>query len=99
MDELPIVLGAGGAVLLVAVIAVRFSIRLGLPSLLLYLAIGVIIGEAGFGVRFDNPELTQSLGLAALVMILTEGGLTTRWTAVKPSLRIGLALSTVAVVV
>jgi cell volume regulation protein A len=99
MDQLPIVLGAGGAVLLVAVIAVRFSIRLGLPSLLLYLAIGVIIGEAGFGVRFDNPTLTQALGLAALVMILTEGGLTTRWTAVKPSLGIGLALSTVAVVV
>ncbi|MEC3977695.1 potassium/proton antiporter [Amycolatopsis sp. H20-H5] len=99
MDELPIVLGAGGAVLLVAVLAVRFSIRLGLPSLLLYLAIGVVIGEAGFGVRFDNPALTQSLGLAALVMILTEGGLTTRWSAVKPALGIGIALSTVAVVV
>lgn len=99
MDQLPIVLGAGGAVLLLAVLAVRVSTRLGLPSLLLYLAIGVLIGEAGFGVRFDNPSLTQSLGLAALVMILTEGGLTTRWSAVKPSLGIGIALSTVAVVV
>ena len=97
MDQLPVVLGTGGAVLLAAVIAVRVSTRLGLPSLLLYLAIGVIIGEAGFGVRFDNPELTQSLGLAALVMILTEGGLTTRWSAVKPSLGTGIALSTVAV--
>jgi cell volume regulation protein A len=97
MDQLPVVLGTGGAVLLAAVIAVRVSTRLGLPSLLLYLAIGVVIGEAGFGVRFDNPGLTQSLGLAALVMILTEGGLTTRWPAVKPSLRTGIALSTVAV--
>jgi cell volume regulation protein A len=97
MDQLPVVLGTGGAVLLAAVIAVRVSTRLGLPSLLLYLAIGVIIGEAGFGVRFDNPGLTQSLGLAALVMILTEGGLTTRWSAVKPSLGTGIALSTVAV--
>lgn len=99
MDQLPVVLGVGGAVLILAVLAVRVSTRLGMPSLLLYLAIGVLIGEAGFGVRFDNPSITQSLGLAALVMILTEGGLTTRWSAVKPSLGIGIALSTVAVVV
>jgi cell volume regulation protein A len=99
MDQLPVVLGVGGAVLILAVLAVRVSTRLGMPSLLLYLAIGVLIGEAGFGVQFDNPSITQSLGLAALVMILTEGGLTTRWTAVKPSLGIGIALSTVAVVV
>lgn len=97
MDQLPIVLGTGGAVLLAAVMAVRISTRLGLPSLVLYLAIGVLIGEAGFGVQFDNPDLTQSLGLAALVMILTEGGLTTRWSAVKPSLGTGIVLSTVAV--
>ena len=99
MDQLPVLLGIGGVVLLASVLAVRVSIRLGLPSLLLYLAIGVILGEAGFGIRFDNPELTQSLGLAALVMILTEGGLTTRWSAVKPALGIGIVLSTVAVAV
>jgi cell volume regulation protein A len=97
MGQLPVALGTGGAVLLVAVLAVRISTRLGLPSLLLYLGIGVLIGEAGFGVRFDNPTLTQALGLAALVMILTEGGLTTRWSAVKPALRTGIALSTVGV--
>ncbi len=99
MDQLPVLLGVGGVVLLASVLAVRVSIRLGLPSLLLYLGIGVVLGEAGFGIRFDNPGLTQSLGLAALVMILAEGGLTTRWSAVKPSLGIGIVLSTVAVVV
>jgi len=99
MEQLPLVLGTGGAVLLVAVIAVRVSIKVGLPSLLLYLGMGVLLGEAGFGIHYDNPELTQSLGLAALVMILSEGGLTTRWSAVKPSLGIGIALSTVAVAV
>ncbi|MBE1573364.1 potassium/proton antiporter [Amycolatopsis roodepoortensis] len=99
MEQLPLILGTGGAVLLVAVIAVRVSIRVGLPSLLLYLGMGVLLGEAGFGIQYDNPGLTQSLGLAALVMILSEGGLTTRWSAVKPSLGIGIALSTVAVVV
>ncbi|WP_329044788.1 potassium/proton antiporter [Amycolatopsis sp. NBC_01488] len=99
MDQLPVLLGVGGVVLLASVLAVRVSIRLGLPSLLLYLGIGVVLGEAGFGIRFDNPELTQSLGLAALVMILAEGGLTARWSAVKPSLGLGIALSTVAVAV
>ncbi|EHR51899.1 NhaP-type Na+(K+)/H+ antiporter [Saccharomonospora marina XMU15] len=97
MDDLPVILGAGAVVLLASVVAVRLSIRLGLPSLLLYLGIGVLIGEAGFGVEFDNPTLTQSLGLAALVMILTEGGITTRWSDIRPVLGPGIALSTVAV--
>lgn len=99
MAELTIALGIGAAVVLVAVFAVRVSVRLGLPSLLVYLAIGVAIGEAGIGIKFDNAPLTQALGLAALVLILTEGGLTTRWSAVRPALGLGIALSTVGVVV
>jgi cell volume regulation protein A len=94
---LTFVLGIGAVVLLVAVLAVRVSVRLGLPSLLLYLAIGVLLGDSGLGIRFDNAQVTQSLGIAALVLILTEGGLTTRWSAVKPALGLGIALSTVAV--
>jgi len=97
VGELPVVLGLGAAVLLAAVLAVRFSTRLGLPSLLIYLGIGVLLGEAGFGIDFSDPSLTQALGLAALVMILTEGGLTTRWAAVKPALGQGVMLSTLAV--
>jgi cell volume regulation protein A len=97
--ELSVVLGAVAAVLLVAVLAVRISVRLGFPSLVLYLAIGVVLGEAGIGIQFDNAALTESLGLAALVLILTEGGLTTRWSEVKTSLWPGIVLSTVAVAV
>ncbi|EWM16607.1 potassium/proton antiporter [Kutzneria sp. 744] len=99
MPTLSTALGIGAAVLLLSVFAVRVSVRLGLPSLLLYLGIGLLIGEAGFGIRFDNAALTQSLGIAALVLILAEGGLTTRWSAVKSSLGQGIALSTVAVAV
>jgi cell volume regulation protein A len=98
-QELAVVLGAGAGVLLLAVLAVRVSVRLGFPSLLLYLAIGVLLGEAGIGIQFENASLTESLGLAALVLILTEGGLTTRWHDVKPSLWPGVLLSTVAVAV
>ncbi|MGQ0841042.1 potassium/proton antiporter [Actinokineospora sp.] len=99
MTDLTLALGIGAAVLLVAVLAVRVSVRLGLPSLLLYLGLGVLIGEAGLGIEFSNAELTQSLGLAALVMILAEGGLTTRWSEVRSALWPGIALSTVAVAV
>ncbi len=90
---------AGSAVLLVSVLAVRVSTRLGLPSLLLYLGIGVAIGEGGLGLRFDDAALSQTLGLAALVVILTEGGLTTRWHAVRPAVPLAIVLSTLGVAV
>jgi cell volume regulation protein A len=91
------VLGMGAVVLLLAVLAVRVSTRLGLPSLLLYLAIGLLIGESGLGIRFSNASLTAAAGIAGLVLILAEGGLTTRWSVIRPALAWGIALATVAV--
>ncbi|MBW0092715.1 potassium/proton antiporter [Pseudonocardia sp. KRD-184] len=99
MPDLEILLGIAAAVVLIGVLAVRVSVRVGLPSLLLYLGIGVLLGEAVLGIEFSDALLTESIGLAALVLILIEGGLTTRWDAVRPSLGVGVALSTVAVIV
>jgi cell volume regulation protein A len=99
MASLEVLLGVVAAVVLLGVLAVRASVRLGLPSLLLYLGIGILLGESVLGLEFSNAPLTESLGLAALVLILAEGGLTTRWDAVRPALGVGIALSTVAVVV
>ncbi|NBE51562.1 potassium/proton antiporter [Streptomyces boluensis] len=87
-------------VLLIAVAAVRISSRSGLPSLLLYLGIGVAIGQDGFGnVVFDNAELTQVIGYAALVVILAEGGLGTKWKEIKPALPAAVVLSLLGVAV
>ncbi|AXU14373.1 potassium/proton antiporter [Streptomyces clavuligerus] len=87
-------------VLLIAVAAVRVSSRSGLPSLLIYLGIGIAIGQDGiFDVKFDNAELTQVIGYAALVVILAEGGLGTKWQEIKPALPAAVALSTVGVAV
>ncbi|MEV8018359.1 potassium/proton antiporter [Streptomyces sp. NPDC086554] len=87
-------------VLLVAVAAVRISSRSGLPSLLLYLGIGVAIGQDGIGnVTFNNAELTQVIGYAALVVILAEGGLGTKWKEIKPALPAAAALSLAGVAV
>ncbi|WP_405914339.1 potassium/proton antiporter [Streptomyces sp. NBC_00963] len=87
-------------VLLIAVAAVRISSRSGLPSLLLYLGIGMAIGQDGiFNVKFDNVEMTQVIGYAALVVILTEGGLGTKWKEIKPVLPMAVVLSTAGVAV
>ncbi|MGC5412792.1 cation:proton antiporter, partial [Streptomyces sp. DT225] len=87
-------------VLLVAVVAVRLTSRSGLPSLLLYLGIGIALGQDGFfDVKFDNAELTQVIGYAALVVILAEGGLGTKWKEVRPALPAAAMLSLVGVAI
>ena len=100
MDEhLNLAVLVGCLVLLVAVPAVRLASRTGLPVLLLYLALGMAVGEAGLGIDFDDYQLTADLGLFALAVILAEGGLTTRWAAVRPALPFAGALATVGVAV
>jgi potassium/hydrogen antiporter len=89
----------GSVVTILAILAVRLSSRAGLPSLLIYLLMGVGLGESGLGVGFENAELAHSLGFAALAIILAEGGLTTSWREARPSMRLGLSLATVGVVV
>ncbi|MFW6694542.1 potassium/proton antiporter [Streptomyces sp. MAR4 CNX-425] len=85
-------------VLLVAVGAVRLASRSGLPSLLLYMGIGVLVGEDGlFGYAFDDVELTQVFGYAALALILAEGGLSTKWSEIRPAVPAAAVLSTVGV--
>jgi len=97
--QLELVLGAGAVVLILGVLGARASSSLGLPALLLFLGIGLLIGESGLGLQFSDARLTEELGLAALVLILTEGGMTTRWRTVRPALGLGIALSTVSVLV
>lgn len=80
--------------------AVRISSRSGLPSLLLYLGIGIAMGQDGLlDVKFDDAELTQVIGYAALVVILAEGGLGTKWKEIKPALPAAAALATAGVAV
>ena len=99
LDDLTRVLLLGSLVLLVAVAAVRLSVRSGLPSLLIYLGIGLALGNAGAGIQFDDASITRILGYAALVLILAEGGLTTSWNNIKGSVAPAAVLATVGVVV
>jgi cell volume regulation protein A len=86
-------------VLLAGVAAVRISTRAGLPSLLLYLAIGLAIGESGLGIGLEDVDLVQVLGTLALAVILAEGGFTTRWDVIRPVVGLAGALATVGVAV
>lgn len=99
LDDLTPALLVGSLVLLVSVAAVRLSVKSGLPSLLLYLGIGLAIGESGLGIDFDSGELTQVLGYAALILILAEGGLSTKWQGIRRSVAPAAVLSTVGVAV
>ena len=85
--------------LLLSVATVRLTVRSGLPALLLYLGIGMGMGEAGLGIHFDSNQLAQVLGYTALVLILAEGGLTTSWDGIRRSLAPAALLSTLGVVV
>ena len=89
----------GAAVTLAAILAVRATAVAGLPSLLLYLLMGVALGESGLGIGFEDAELAHALGFGALALILAEGGLTTSWGTVRPSMRLGVSLATVGVTV
>ena len=97
--NLDLALLIGAAVLLVAVAAVRLSTRLGLPGLLVYLLIGMALGQAGLGVRPPDADLTRMLGFCALLVIIAEGGLTARWSTLRPVLGLSAVLATLGVAI
>ena len=99
VHQLDQILLVGTAVLLLAIVAVRLSVGVGLPSLLVYLLMGVVLGEGGLGLQFEDAELAHALGFGALVVILAEGGLTTPWAKIRPVIRMGLSLATIGVAV
>jgi cell volume regulation protein A len=85
---------------ILSILTIKLSNRFGIPSLVLFLAIGMLAGSDGpGGIAFDNAPLVRSLGITALVLILFSGGLDTEWSAVRPIVWQGLSLSTIGVLV
>ncbi|GAA1430206.1 potassium/proton antiporter [Microlunatus lacustris] len=97
MIDLDGLLLLGAVVVIVAIVAARVGARVGLPSLLLFLGLGMALGDSGFGVRFDDADLARALGFGALVIILAEGGLTTRWADIRSSTVLALVLATAGI--
>jgi Sodium/hydrogen exchanger family len=77
----------------------KTSFKLGIPTLIFFLAIGMLAGSEGIGhIYFDDPHTAQVLGVVALNIILFSGGIDTRWESIRPVLRQGISLYTIGVV-
>lgn len=92
------ILLVGSILLFLSIVVGKTSYKFGVPTLLLFLIIGMLAGSDGIGgINFDNPSIAQFIGIVSLNFILFSGGLDTNWTSVKPILREGLVLSTMGV--
>lgn len=84
------------AVLLVTgVVTAKFSSRIGLPSLVFFVVVGMVLSKF---IYYDNASLTQLFGILALIIILFDGGMQTKWTDIRSVAKPSLSLATIGVV-
>ncbi|MCE1200563.1 MAG: potassium/proton antiporter [Bacteroidia bacterium] len=94
------ILFVSSVLLLISLLAANRAFRYGIPTLLLFLAVGMLAGSEGIGgIYFDSPVLAQFIGVVSLNFILFSGGLDTRWKAIQPVMWQGVVLSTAGVFV
>ncbi|MGB8190431.1 MAG: potassium/proton antiporter [Chitinophagaceae bacterium] len=90
----------GSLLLIVSIVASKPFNRLGIPILILFLLVGMLAGSDGVGgIYFDDPALTQFLGVVALNFILFSGGIDTKWSTAKPIVGRAIVLSTAGVLI
>lgn len=88
----------GSILLFISIVAGKTSYRFGVPTLILFLSVGILAGSEGLGgIYFNNYNNAQFIGIIALNFILFSGGLDTQWKSVKPILKQGILLSTLGV--
>ena len=88
-----------GAILLVVSIFVsKLSFKFGVPTLLLFLMVGMLFGSDGVGIEFSNMKYAQAIGIVAMSIILFSGGMDTKFSDIRPVVVPGLVLSTLGVV-
>ena len=90
----------GSCLLFISVLAGKTSYKFGVPILIFFLGIGMLAGSEGIGgIYFDDPKLSQFIGIVALNFILFSGGLDTSWSTIKPIAWQGVTLSTLGVLI
>src|SRR5215213_6678169 len=88
-----------GVLLAAGIAGVLFADKVRVPSLLLFLGLGILAGSEGIGgIDFSNAELARTLGTIALVLILFEGGLTAGWGEIRPVLGTAASLATIGTI-
>ncbi len=89
-----------GAVLAASAVVAFGASRAGVPSLVAFLVLGMLLGSDGpGGIDFDNAELAREVGVVSLAAILFEGGLATSWRRLREVAAPAALLSTVGIVV
>lgn len=87
-----------GVLLLLGIASSKFSARLGVPVLVLFLSVGMLAGSEGLGrIPFEDYALANNIGSVALALILFDGGLRTSIASVRRVWQPALALSSVGV--
>ncbi|MFC7321263.1 potassium/proton antiporter [Halobacillus campisalis] len=82
------------------ILVARFSSRWGIPSLVLFILVGMLVGSDGLGlIYFDDARTAQIIGVFSLVIILFEGGLHTKWSTVRSVAGPSLSLATLGVLI
>ena len=96
-------LSSGNLILLVsllmfiAILMAKVGTKFGVPTMLLFLILGMLAGEDGIGIKVDNLKAAEFLGHLAMTIILLTGGLETSLHETKPIIRKGIAISTLGV--
>ena len=87
----------GSILLFVSIVVGKTGYRFGVPTLLLFLVVGMLFGSDGLGLQFHDAKDAQFIGMVALSIILFSGGMDTKFREIKPILGPGIVLSTVGV--
>jgi cell volume regulation protein A len=89
----------GSALVIISIISAKFLYKLGIPTLLLFIGVGILAGSEGIGgIYFDDAKLAQSIGIISLAFILFSGGLETNWNNSKQVLKPSFLLATLGVI-
>ena len=87
-------------VILLCILANRFSTKFGMPALLCFMALGMIFGSDGLiKISFDNYAIAEDICTVALIFIMFYGGFGTNWKTAKPVAIKSVLLSTAGVIV
>ena len=88
-----------GALLAAGLVASFLAMRLRVPSLVLFVGVGMLIGSDGLGlIQFDDYRLARTIGVVSLALILFEGGLTSGLLHLRPVLGAAVSLASVGTV-
>lgn len=87
-----------GVLMTISAVMTRTLDRLGVPIVLLFMVLGMVGGSEGVGgIAFNNADFAFRVGTVGLILILLDGGLNTRWAAIRTAAAPAGLLATVGV--